>query len=261
MKLSIHGCRGSIATSSLTTRKYGGNTSCFEIKTESHQIIFDAGSGFQNIEFETAQTSFLLFSHFHHDHIQGLPFNSQLFDPNNEIIISSDLVDIEKLKKTLQKYFSPPYFPLDIISSLPNIKFLPFAEVQKKLQDNCSLDSIKLNHPGGSVGYKLIHGNTSFVYFCDNEFEEEQRKALATFAGKADLLIWDGMFTQKELSTKKGWGHSSIEQAIDFNKDANCKKVIIAHHAPHRSDQELDQIAEILPDLFILSRDKLKIGV
>ena len=144
MKLSIHGCRGSIATSSLTTQKYGGNTSCFEIRTESHQIIFDAGSGFQNIEFETAQTSFLLFSHFHHDHIQGLPFNSQLFDPNNEIIISSDLVDIEKLKKTLQKYFSPPYFPLDIISSLPNIKFLPFAEVQKKLQDNCSLNSCLL---------------------------------------------------------------------------------------------------------------------
>ena len=69
------------------------------------------------------------------------------------------------------------------------------------------------------------------------------------------------MFTQKELATKKGWGHSSIEQAIDFNKDANCKKVIIAHHAPHRSDQELDQIAKILPDLFILSRDKLKIGL
>ena len=94
---------------------------------------------------------------------------------------------------------------------------------RSKLQDNCSLNSIKLNHPGGSVGYKLVHGDKSFVYFCDNEFEEEQRKALATFAGKADLLIWDGMFTQKELATKKGWGHSSIEQAIDFNKDANCK--------------------------------------
>ena len=108
MKLSIHGCRGSIATSSLTTQKYGGNTSCFEIKTESHQIIFDAGSGFQNIEFETAQTSFLLFSHFHHDHIQGLPFNSQLFDPNNEIIISSDLVDIEKLKTVSYTHLTLP---------------------------------------------------------------------------------------------------------------------------------------------------------
>ncbi len=133
--------------------------------------------------------------------------------------------------------------------------------MQKKLQGNFSLDSIKLNHPGGSVGYKLIHGDTSFVYFCDNEFEEEQREALTTFAGKADLLIWDGMFTQKELVTKKGWGHSSIEQAIDFNKDANCKRVIISHHAPHRSDKELDQISKILPDLFILSRDKLEMSM
>ena len=103
MKLSIHGCRGSTATSSHSTQKYGGNTSCFEVITDNHQIIFDAGSGFKNIKFLKSRASFLFLSHFHHDHIQGLPFNPELFDPKNKIIISSDLHDIASVKQTIQK--------------------------------------------------------------------------------------------------------------------------------------------------------------
>jgi phosphoribosyl 1,2-cyclic phosphodiesterase len=261
MKLSIHGCRGSTATSSPITKKYGGNTSCFEIKTDSHQFIFDAGSGFQNIKFSKTQVTYLLLSHFHHDHIQGLSFNSQLFDPDNEIIISSDLFDVETVKVIVQKYFSPPYFPIDVISSLPNIKFLSLENIQKQLEADLSLDSIHLNHPGGSIGYKLTQKDNSFIYLCDNEFEEDQRKTLINFSKNADLLVWDGMFTEKELAEKKGWGHSSIKQAIDFNMVANCKKILITHHAPHRSDKELDQIGDSLPELFTLARDGLEVEV
>ena len=140
-----------------------------------------------------------------------MPFNPELFDPKNEIIISSSLCDIELVKLTIQKYFSPPYFPFDIVSSLSNIKFLPFNVVQEKLEKDISLDSMLLKHPGGSIGYKLIEKNSSFIYLCDNEFEEDQRRSLANFSENADLLVWDGMFTQKEIADKKGWGHSSIE--------------------------------------------------
>ena len=261
MKLSIHGCRGSTPTSSRSTQKYGGNTSCFEVTTDNHQIIFDAGSGFKNIKFSKSRASFLFLSHFHHDHIQGLPFNPELFDPKNEIIISSGLCDIELVKQTIQKCFSPPYFPFDVVSLLSNIKFLPFNAVQDKLGKAISLGSMLLKHPGGSTGYKLIEKNSSFIYICDNEFDETQRKSLVNFSKNADLLIWDGMFTEKELADKKGWGHSSIEQAIDFNSIANCKKMIITHHAPFRSDKELDQIAVDLPELFTLARDGLEIKV
>ncbi len=261
MKLSIHGCRGSTATSSRFTQKYGGNTSCFEITTDNHQIVFDAGSGFKNVKFSKSTASFLLLSHFHHDHIQGLPFNPELFDPQNEIIISSSLCDLELIKETIQKYFSPPFFPIDIVSLLSNIKFLPFNVVQDKLEKDISLDSMLLEHPGGSTGYKLKEKNRSFIYLCDNEFGEDQRESLANFSKNADLLVWDGMFTQKEIADKKGWGHSSIEQAIDFNTGAKCKKIVITHHAPSRSDKELDQIAKDLPELFMLARDGLKIEV
>ncbi len=261
MKLSIHGCRGSIATSSPSTQKYGGHTSCFELTFKDHQIIFDAGSGFQNVNFSKAHTSYLILSHFHHDHIQGLPFNPQIFDPNNEIVISSDLQDHETVKQKIQTYFSPPYFPLDIVSTLPNIKFAPFGAVKEKVNEFFSLNSIKLNHPGGSVGYKLTKKNKTFVYLCDNEFEADQRETLTVFSEKADVLVWDGMFTAKELVDRKGWGHSSIEQAIKFNEEANCKKVLISHHAPGRSDQDLDSIASSLPELFVVASDRLEIEV
>ena len=90
---------------------------------------------------------------------------------------------------------------------------------------------------------------------------DDQRETLASFAEKADLLIWDGMFTEKELVDRKGWGHSSIEQATKFNEEANCKKVFISHHAPGRSDQDLDQIASSLPELFTVASDRLEIEV
>ena len=261
MKLSIHGCRGSIATSSHSTQKYGGNTSCFEVITDNHQIIFDAGTGFKNVKFSKSRASFLLLSHFHHDHIQGLPFNPELFDPKNEIIISSSLCDIELVEKTIRNCFSPPYFPIDIVSILSNIKFLPFNAVQEKLDKDINLHSMPLKHPGGSTGYKLKEKTRSFIYLCDNEFEEDQRKSLANFSKNADLLEWDGMFTHEEIADKKGWCHSSVEQAVDFNIGANCKKILITHHAPNRNDEELDQIAKDLPELFMLARDGLEIEV
>ena len=136
-----------------------------------------------------------------------------------------------------------------------------YKTVQEKLKNDIDLNSMLLKHPGGSIGYKLIDKNSSLVYLCDNEFEEDQRKNLSNFSKNADLLVWDGMFTQKELVDKKGWGHSSIEQAIDFNTLAKCKKILITHHAPSRSDKELDQIEKDFPDLFTIARDGLEMEV
>ena len=189
-----------------------------------------------------------------------MPFNPQIFDPNNEIVISSDLHDHETVKE-ISKLFFTSYFPIDIVSALPNLKFAPFDAVKEKLNEFYSLNSIALNHPGGSVGYKITQKNKSLIYLCDNEFEADQRETLTAFAEKADVLIWDGMFTEKELVDRRGWGHSSIEQAIKFNEEANCKKVLISHHAPARSDQDLDHIASSLPELFTVASDRLEIEV
>ena len=99
------------------------------------------------------------------------------------------------------------------------------------------------------------------VYLSDNEFEDWQLAELCNFCENSNIILWDGMFNDKDLVERKGWGHSSIKQAIDFNAEANCKKILISHHAPHRSDKELDQIADSLPELFTLASDKLEIEV
>ena len=99
------------------------------------------------------------------------------------------------------------------------------------------------------------------MYLCDNEFEADQRETLTTFAEKADVLIWDGMFTEKELVDRKGWGNSSIEKATMYNEKSNCKRILISHHAPARSDQDLDHIASSLPELFTVASDRLEIEV
>ena len=123
------------------------------------------------------------------------------------------------------------------------------------MQINVAIETLKLKHPGGSHGYSLTRGNKKFVFLCDNEFTNSQSKELRDFSKNADIVIWDGMFTEEELRTKAGWGHSSIEQGVEFFSDSNCGKIIISHHAPSRTDAELDMIEKKLPDGFYLAKD------
>ena len=158
MKLSIHGCRGSIATSSPSTQQYGGNTTCFEINTNNHQIIFDAGSGFQHIKFSKQHVSFLLLSHFHHDHIQGFPFNPGLFAKGSQIFVSSALCDGKKTRATLESYFSGRFFPINVFASLRHLEIQNFEEMRSSLSSEVEVNFINLEHPGGAVGYSFVSG-------------------------------------------------------------------------------------------------------
>jgi phosphoribosyl 1,2-cyclic phosphodiesterase len=255
MRLITHGCRGSIPNPSKEMQKYGGNTTCFELQFDRFQIFFDTGSGFQNASLESSKEILILFSHFHHDHIQGLAFNKYLLAPRIKTSISSALVNSENLNKIVRDYFSGAYFPLDLFENLKNVTFLDFTATQKRLGEHFRIEAIKLAHPGGSFGYSVQTDNKKFVFLGDNEFTTSQSEELKKFIEKADIVIWDGMFTKKELQSKGGWGHSSIEQGIDFLSNVNCGEIIISHHAPYRTDSELDKINQSLPHGFHLAKD------
>ena len=98
-------------------------------------------------------------------------------------------------------------------------------------------------HPGESSGYSLNDQDKKFCYLLDNEFNKTQKNNLLKFCENSDFIIWDGMFTENELKTKKGWGHSSIEQGLKFAEDLDLKKLIISHHAPDRTDEQIDKIS------------------
>ena len=247
MKLITHGCRGSIPNPSKEMLRYGGNTTCFELNMDDFQVFFDTGSGFQNAVLDNNKQIIIVFSHFHHDHLQGLAFNKYLIKAEKKICICSALVNAGKLNKIIRRYFSGDFFPLDLFENLDNVTFSNFIDVQTMLSGEFKIETIRLNHPGGSYGYSVTRNNKKCVFLCDNEFTTSQADELKIFAEKADVVIWDGMFTEEELRVKTGWGHSSIQQGIDFFSNLNCGEIIISHHAPYRTDAELDIIEQSLP--------------
>ena len=255
MKLITHGCRGSIPNPSKEMLRYGGNTTCFELSMDDFQVFFDTGSGFQNAVLDDNKQKIIVFSHFHHDHLQGLAFNKYLITAEKKTFICSALVNAEKLNKIIRRYFSGDFFPLDLFENLDNVTFSNFTDVQTMVSGEFKIETIKLNHPGGSYGYSVTRNNKKCVFLCDNEFTTSQADELKIFAENADMVIWDGMFTEEELRVKTGWGHSSIQQGIDFFSSLNCGEIIISHHAPYRTDAELDIIEESLPTGIHLAKD------
>ena len=264
MEVEFHGVRGSIPVASEKFLGYGGNTTCIEIISKDFQLIIDAGSGFKDVRIRDEVPTFLLFSHFHHDHLQGLAFNSAMFSKNHQVHISSGLVTGKKLKEVLSSAFTPPLFPLDLVSDNPTFNIMNFETFQAAAVDFFSLETFTLSHPGGAIGYKITADKSSIVCGLDHEYGISG-KSDTNFLDKADnsdLVVWDGMFTNLELKDKHGWGHSSIEQGIDFSSNAKSKLLLITHHSPQREDHELNQLAQQLfpPNVrFAKENEKIKI--
>ncbi len=241
LSLTIHGVRGSLPATGKNFSKYGGNTTCLEIETEKSQIFIDAGTGFSSAKIvEGKKQVYLLFTHLHHDHLQGLLFNPQLFIRNQQITVASALMRGATLKQYISEYFSPPFFPPSVFSYVDCLTFVDFEHFIMLNGSDLNVNCISLKHPGGSIGYSFNSGSKKVVIALDNEFETEQERHLLSFCENTDILIWDGMYTNEEIEKKRGWGHSTIEQAIYFTGKSDVKKTIICHHSPTRSDTEID---------------------
>ncbi len=264
MEIKFHGVRGSIPIPSKKFLEYGGNTTCIEINSEDFQLIIDAGSGFKNVQIRSEVPTFLLFSHFHHDHLQGLSFNSALFSSRHQLHVASGLVGLEGLKSALSIAFTPPLFPLDLINDNLAFNFMDFSTLQAAAIDFFSVEAFSLCHPGGASGYKVSIGNSSVVCGLDHEYglDDSLDANFHRLSQGSDLVIWDGMFTDAEIEDKRGWGHSSIEQAVDFSSCSDAKLIFITHHSPHREDKELDHIANnLLSDRVKLARENEKLEI
>ena len=172
-----------------------------------------------------------------------MPFNHQIFDPSNKVTISSGLVNADELREVFVRAFQPMYFPIPLVDTLKNLKFVEFDLIMAELEHLCSLSTIKLNHPGGAAGYIVEKNKKKVCVFLDHEYGQEPLidDHLINSARESDLIVWDGMFLDEELPPKKGWGHSSIEQGITFSEKTSCKNLAIAHHAPSRNDEQLNE--------------------
>ncbi len=288
MKVKFWGTRGSIPTPYSEFMKYGGNTSCVELRTRENQIIIlDAGTGIRRLglkllkeskikEEEIGQimdfvlpgevsqsviklpphlsflkgdepyigTAHIFISHTHWDHIQGFPFFVPAFLAGKEFTIYSLYKVDHTLKDSFQGQMGYTYFPVMLEQLASKIEFVDIIEETFKV-DNVVVKSRKLNHPQGALGYRITSGEVSIVYATDNESPREGiDKRLLELSENADLLIIDAQYTPEEYEKKKGWGHSTWEDAIRIAKEAGVRKLAIFHHDPEHNDEFLSKLEE-----------------
>jgi phosphoribosyl 1,2-cyclic phosphodiesterase len=245
------GVRGSIACPGSQYVKYGGNTSCVEVKCGDRLYIFDAGTGLRPLGnlllSENAPIDADIFlSHTHMDHIAGIPFFRPAFLPQNTFRFwAGHLIDERPLKDALSQMMSDPLFPVPLDIFQANMSYHNFqcGEI-KQFADDVILRTGKLNHPNGATGYRLEYRDKSICYVTDTEHYEGRRDPnIMTLVKNADIMIYDASYTDEEYPNYKFWGHSTWEEGVRLADEANVQKLVIFHHDPSHDDAFMDRIS------------------
>jgi phosphoribosyl 1,2-cyclic phosphodiesterase len=246
------GVRGSIPSPGESTSRYGGNTPCVEVRAGDQRLIFDLGSGLRALgdTYRSPVAASLFVSHYHYDHLQGLPFFTPIFDPRNRFTIYGPSRKGQDVRQILSGQMQQPYFPVTAeMVFRAQVDYRTAAEgTRLQLGDDVVVTALELNHPGGNLGYRVDYDGRSLVYATDIEAGTDMDRKLERFARDTDVLIFDAMYTEAEylgldgLTKKTGWGHSTWQGAIDAAEKSAARKLVLFHHEPTRTDADLDRL-------------------
>jgi len=267
MNFTFRGVRGSIPSPGPNTVKYGGNTTCIEVRGPNNElIIFDAGTGIfplaQLLLAELPVTSHIFITHTHWDHIQGLPFFIPLFIPGNKVIIhgGSDPTTQRDACEVLSRQMEYAYFPVREAELNAQIEYVSLIERQKVAVGETQVESILMQHPAMNFGYKVTYKDKALFFTGDHEwayniyepgdddyddFQEQitqRRREIIDFLRGIDVLIIDTAYTDEEYPAKKGWGHGTFDNSIAVAREAGVKHCFLTHHEPTRSDEKLEEV-------------------
>ncbi len=263
MIIKFWGTRGSIPVPGNNTLKYGGNTPCVEVRTSSNQlIILDAGSGIRELGKHLCtngcdKSIHILISHYHWDHIQGIPYFLPLYEKNHEIIFYGETSYGEKIKEILSNQMTSNYFPININEMSAGTTFKEIKVNSSYKIDGVKVETLRANHSSPTITYKITDGNKSLVYMTDNELKlhqtsngysyleiKELNKDLIDFCSGSDYLIHDSMYDETTILGKKGWGHSGNITLAYFSIISKIKNLILFHYNPDYSDDKIDAILQ-----------------
>lgn len=254
MYIKCWGSRGSIPVSGIEYIKYGGDTTCVEIRTKSDDIIIvDAGTGIRRLGNQIMEENHykfnFIFTHAHWDHLMGFPFFKPLYFERFEFLMHRCPFHSKFVETVLSKVMSPPNFPVKYSDVKAKISYLEACTTTFQI-GSVTVEPIPISHPNNGSGYKFSEDGKSFVFLTDNELDfvhpgGKQYKDYLAFSAGADLLIHDAEYTPKEYETTIEWGHSVFTRTLDLALEAGVGKLGLFHINQERTDQEMDAIVEI----------------
>ncbi|MBI9079313.1 MAG: MBL fold metallo-hydrolase [Pseudodesulfovibrio sp.] len=267
MRFQFRGTRGSLSAPGAYTVKYGGNTTCIEVRSDADDlIILDAGTGIRELGIELAQNMpvkcHLFVSHTHWDHIQGVPFFIPLFVPGNELTIYGppDPLTMTGIEAVLAKQMEYPHFPVRVAELQARINYETLSDGQTVDLGFATVSTILMNHPAMDFGCKVTCDGKTLFFTGDHEpfyniykpgdddFDDyekivrERNQGIVEFIRGVDIFIADSQYTEEEFRIKQGWGHSTFERTLALAKEAGVGKVYLTHHETTRTDAQIDQI-------------------
>ena len=263
MRVRFWGTRGSIAKPGPHTIRYGGNTSCVEVRSVAGTlVVIDCGTGAHELGKLLAETEprpirgHMLISHTHWDHIQGWPFFAPLFVPGNEWDVYAPRTLGQSVRETLAGQMQYTYFPVLLEQLGATIRYHELVEGVLTIGD-INVRTQYLNHPTLTLGYRLEVDGAAVIYCCDHEpFSRELATGLGApnpqdqrhleFLAGADLVIHDAQYTAEEYHEKIGWGHSTVEYVAEICRLAGVKEIALTHHDPLRGDDDIDDLVRRL---------------
>jgi phosphoribosyl 1,2-cyclic phosphodiesterase len=254
------GVRGSIASPGSHTVRYGGNTSCVEMRVGGKLLIFDGGTGLRELGLkllsEMPLEAAMFFTHSHWDHIQGFPFFAPAFAPGNKIDIYGAIApNGSTIEQRLNDQMLHPNFPVPLQIMGAEMNFCDIEVGEKVEMGDVKIENTLLNHPGESVGYRVSWNGKTAAYITDTEhFPDRLDENVLWLSQDADVIIYDATYTNKEYHSEKfskvGWGHSTWQEAVKVAKAANVKQLVIFHHDPLHNDEFMDEIAQDTAEQF-----------
>jgi phosphoribosyl 1,2-cyclic phosphodiesterase len=249
LEVTFWGVRGSLATPGRLTQKYGGHTSCVEVRAGDERIILDMGSGLRPFGLKLAGARGLrasvFLSHYHWDHILGLPFFTPAYHSDTSLLIHGARRDGKTVKEILAGQMINPYFPVSLEAMRAELHFRTISDGERVHVGGALVKVRELAHPGGALGFRVEHRGASVVYATDFEHGCGGDEALLELAQGTDLLIYDASYTVPEYRRHKGWGHSTWAEGVRFAQEAGARQLALFHHDPSHSDRIVDGVLEL----------------
>ena len=258
--------RGSIPTPGPATVRYGGNTSCVEVRSGDDIIILDAGSGLRALgrallaEFKNQPLSLtLLLTHTHWDHIQGLPFFAPIYDPRCHLRILGGEGARKGLVNALTGQMESTYFPVPFAKLPSNIEIEELKDFNLNIGSVC-VRAQRANHPGLCVGYRLFSPDGLVAFFPDAESRQGgEDREMIEFLRDVDVLILDSQYDSAEYKKHIGWGHGCVDDSVALAVRAGVKQLCLFHHDPDHDDKRIDAFVKHARQLVVKQKAKLKV--